>query len=227
LTFGFIFSKDFFVPLPSQTLSALQVAGAAIHAADAELKTTVQELADRVKIAMLDNPFDLGNDGMFEAWKTLARMSQAVAQVETEFKRIYEAAANISAPVPARAGSSAKRKLAAPKKAVASDEALEVLTEIQATDAVVKKAPNKRKSAAAKKKAQRPLGGNTARVWTRLQEILNTKEFVKMNRSAEAAVIGLPKGSIGASIAKLIENGQLLEDASGSFKLVSPKLAAE
>ena len=213
------------MPLPSQTLSSLQVAGAAIHAADAELKISVQELSDRVKAAMLDNPFDLGNDNLFESWKTLARLSQAVAQVETEFKRIYDTAANVAAP--ARVGASAKPKLAAPKKAAATDDALEMVTAIDATDAVVKKAPHKRKTAAAKEKNNRPMGGNTAKLWTRLQEILDTKEFIKFNRSAEAAVIGLPKGSIGASIAKLVQTGHLLVDAAGSFKLASTKAATK
>ncbi len=217
--------KDLLVPLSSQTLSALQAAGSAIHAADAELKTSVQDLSDRVKTAMLDNPFDIGNDNLFESWKTLARLSQAVAQAETEFARIYNAAANVAAP--ARTGVSAMPKLAAPKKKGKTTEALAVVTEVEATDAAIKKTTKKGKTAAAKKKTKRPLGGNTAKVLARLQEILNTGEFVKLNRTAVAADVGIPKGSIGASIVKLLQMGQLIEDASGSFKLVSPKATAE
>ena len=206
------------MPLPSQTISALQAAGSAIHAADAELKQSVQEFSDGVKAAMLANPFDVGNDSIFETWKTLARLSQAVAQVEAEFKRIYEAATQMSNGK--RGVASTKRKLAAPQKRAAKAE-LEVVTAIDATDAVIKKAGKTRKVAVAKKKSKRPLGGNTARVLARMQEILNATDFVNVNRSAEAATIGIPKGSIGASIAKLLQTGQLVANEPGWLKLAS------
>ncbi len=45
---------------------------------------------------MLDNPFDMGNDGLFDDWKTVARLSRAVGQVEVEFQRIYSAASDLS-----------------------------------------------------------------------------------------------------------------------------------
>ncbi len=206
------------MPLPIQTLSTLQAAGSAIHAADAEMKQSVQDFSDGVKAAMLANPFDVGNDSIFETWKTLARLSQAVAQVEAEFKRIYEAAAQLSNGT--RGAVSSKLKTAAPKKRAASVER-EVVTAIDATDAVIKKAGKKRKSTVAKKKSKRPLGGNTAKVLARMQEILNASDFINVNRSAEAATIGMPKGSIGASIAKLLETGQLLTNDAGWLKLAS------
>jgi hypothetical protein len=36
------------------------------------------------------------NDGLFEKWKAVARMSQTVAQIETEFKKIYEIASGLT-----------------------------------------------------------------------------------------------------------------------------------
>lgn len=210
------------MPLPFRTLSTVQTAGAAIHAADAELKQSVQDLSARVKAAMLDNPFDIGNDSWFEDWKTMWRLSQAVAQVEMEFERIYDTAATIAAPTRASVGVGVKPKLAAPKRRKAV-EAQEVLTAIEATDAVIKKVLKKRKATSAKKKAKRPLASNTAKVLARLQEILNTAEFLNINRSAVAAEIGMPKVSIGTSIVKLVQTGQLVEDASGAFKLAMHK----
>lgn len=208
------------MPLPTQTLAAIQAAGAAIYAADAELKKSVQEYADQVKAAMLGNPFDMGNDTLFEDWKTVARLSRAVEQVEAEFKKIYSAASDLSAG--SRTTILTMPTLTAPQ-ATASSE-LELVKEIDATDAVIKKLPKKIKRKLSTKPAmQRPLSGNTAKVLARFLEILNPNDFVKINRSAVANEIGLPKGSIGASISKLIETGHLIEGSSGEYKVAVPK----
>lgn len=206
------------MPLPTQTLAAIQAAGAAIFAADAELKKSVQEYADQVKAAMSGNPFDLGNDTLFEDWKTVARLSRAVAQVEAEFQKVYSAAADLSAG--SRSKVLAMPALHAPRAAANGD--LAMVQEIDATVAVIRKAPRKAKKPAPRKSAVRkPLGGNTAKVLARLLEILNPTDFVKINRSAVAAELGMPKGSIGASIAKLIERGNISEGVSGSLKLTA------
>ena len=102
----------------------------AIFAADAALKTSAQDYADQVKLAMLQNPFDLGNDTLFEDWKTVARLAQAVTQIEAEFRKIYDAASDLS--TGSAAGFATMPTLASPQ-GVASGE-LEVVKEIQATD---------------------------------------------------------------------------------------------
>jgi hypothetical protein len=53
--------------------------------------------------------------------------------------------------------------------------------------------------------------------------MLNPISFVKINRAAVGEEIGLPKGSIGASIAKLIATGHLIEGGVGEYKLGTPK----
>lgn len=205
--------------LPTRILSAIQSAGAAVYTADAELKTAAQAYADQVKEAMQLNPFDLANDTLFEDWKTVARLSQALTQIEAEFRKIFEAASSMSAAslptlsmVPALG--------AVP---VAPDaQPLEVLQEIQATDAVVKRPSRK----AAQRRSRpdgklRPLSGNTGKVWKRLQVLLNPDDFAKLNQSSVAGDIGIPKGSIGASIAKLVAKGLILAGPGGTFRLAS------
>lgn len=214
--------------LTPQTLAAIQAAGAAIYAADAALKEAVQSYADQVKQAMLDNPFDMGNDGLFDDWKTVARLSRAVGQVEVEFQRIYSAASDLSSE--AIPSILTMPTLTAPQGSVASD--LAMVQEIDATDAVIKKLP-KKLTVKAKSKTKtktktkaallKPLSGNTAKVLAGLMEILNPHDFVKINRTAIAAEIGIPKGSIGASIGVLTEMGYLIEGAFGEYKLGAPK----
>lgn len=210
--------------LTPQTLAAIQAAGAAIYAADAALKEAVQSYADQVKQAMLDNPFDMGNDGLFDDWKTVARLSRAVGQVEVEFQRIYSAASDLSSE--AIPSILTMPTLTAPQGSVASD--LAMVQEIDATDAVIKKLPKKltvktKSKTKTKAASLKPLSGNTAKVLAGLMEILNPHDFVKINRTAVAAEIGIPKGSIGASIGVLTEMGYLIEGAFGEYKLGAPK----
>lgn len=96
--------------------------------------------------------------------------------------------------------------------------------EVDAADAIVKRAPKKPKLAAsAKKTAPRPLRGYTLKLLEHLLQKLNATDFVKISRSAVAREIGIAQGSIGASISKLIETGHLIEGLPGSFKLSAPK----
>ena len=209
--------------LPAQTLATIQAAGAAIYAADAALKQAVQSYADQVKLAMTDNPFDMANDSLFDDWKTVARLSRAVGQVEAEFQKIYSAASDLSA------GSISAvltmPSLAAPQ--VKGNGDLAMVQDIDATDAVIKKLPKKIKpTAKVKPVATHPtsLSGNSAKVLARLLEVLNPNDFVKINRAAVGAEIGLPKGSIGSSISKLIDTGHLIEGGSGKLKLGMPRV---
>ena len=82
--------------LSNTTLSAIQQAGAAVFNADAALKIAVNDYAERVKAAMADNPCHLGNDAMFENWKVVSRLSQTMAGIEEELKRVYFVAADLN-----------------------------------------------------------------------------------------------------------------------------------
>lgn len=208
--------------LPAQTLATIQAAGASIYAADAALKEAVQSYAEQVKLAMAENPFDMANDSLFDDWKTVARLSRAVGQVEAEFQKIYNAATDLSAgAIPAVLS---MPSLTAPLATTTND--LSMVQEIEATDAVIKKAPKKIKAAGKKMPTARQptsLSGNSAKVLARLLDMLNPDHFVKINRAAVGAEIGLPKGSIGASIKKLLDTGHLIEGGINEYKLGTPK----
>ncbi len=210
------------MPLPHATLSALQAAGAAIYAADAELKKTAGDISEQVKLAMLNNPFDLGNDGLFENWKTVARLAQAVSQMETEFRKIYDAAAGMAAMAPVTRAS--VPALGGPMGG--ADSPLETVNEVQATDVVAKKTRKKRKGARAAAKrskgGKRPMRGNSAILLAHLADKLTANEGVKVNWSAIAAETGIPKGSIGAARIKLLQTRHITEDAAGNFRLSMP-----
>ena len=208
------------MPLPEKALSAIQSAGAAVFTADAELQTVVKEYAEQVNVAMLQNPFDVGNDSLFEDWKTVARLSQAIHQIEAELQKIYKVGVDISKHATSRI--SKVHALAAPSAAAPSF--LEVIKEIKATDVVAKQKGKKAKATLRGRKPVNILRGNTAKLMNWLANALSTDQPVKLNRSVVAIEIGLPNGSIGASFSKLLAADYIVEEAAGLFKLGSTKV---
>ncbi len=202
------------MPISTQALAAIQAAGAAVFVADEQLKAVAQTYAQRVNSAMQANPFDLANDSLFEDWKSVARLSQALARIESELKQVYELASNLnkdSKPL----GLARLQALAGPSSGprARATEHPELILALDATDVRVKKAPRRSKRAPV-------LAGNAAKLLNQLQQVLTTQDFVKLNRSRLALSAGLPKGSINAAIRKLLAEGKLLQNATGALKLV-------
>ena len=201
--------------ISSKTLDSIQAAGAAAFAAHAELQNSVGECSDQVKTAVMNNAFDMGNDNLFEEWKTLARLSQAVGLIEAELRKVHAAATAFSS-----GSTSSVPALPALLSPQLAQQPMEVVSSINATDVRVKKASTKgSKPAKAKQKKDRPLRGNTAKLLTHLLQKLNNSEFVEVNRSALAGEIGIPIGSIGASVSKLLQTGHIVVDPKGKLKL--------
>jgi hypothetical protein len=195
--------------LSPKMLSIIQKAGTAVFNADVALKAAVSDCAKKVRNSMTDNPFDVGDADLYENWKTVARISQAMTAIEAELQKVHAMA--LSRPV------------------ITAKAPLQLLASVDVTDAVVKRGPRKLKAAkkagarTAKKATSRARGSdrqdNTARVLTHLQTVLNADSFVKLNQSAVAIAVGVPKGSIGASTKKLLKDGKLIQGERGQFKL--------
>jgi hypothetical protein len=215
--------------LSPKLLSLIQKAGTAVFNADAALKEAVAESAKKVSDAVTKNPFNAIDDSHYANWKSAARISQAMSVIEAELKSLFAVASDLPA---AKRGTIA---LPAPSGTATLDESLEVIQSIDVTDVVAKRGSQKFK---ASKKQGRPLankaingtatrtkpsGGldNTAKVLGHLQTVLNDQSFAKLNQSSIAAAIALPKGSIGASVKKLLKDGKLVQGEGKEFKLTS------
>lgn len=201
-----------------KALTAIQAAGSATYRADIEARKLVKDFADEMKAAMLNSPLNQRTEALFEQWKIAARISQALAQIEVDFKKIYSEAIKLSDP--SIGSNSTTPALVGPRDFSTPD--LEFVEEIKATDIVEKRSLKRKKPSPKKVPKGTRSGGNTARVLARLTEILNSEEFVKINQSSIAADIGLPKGSIGASVSKLIKTGQIVAGPTSTFKLSVP-----
>lgn len=93
-------------------------------------------------------------------------------------------------------------------------------TEAASAEIVQVAAAAKVKPAKKAKIAER-ITGNTAKLFEHLKTILDAKTFVKINQSEVGAAAGLSKGSIGASVNKLVATGYLTQGNKGEFKLAA------
>ena len=184
------------MPLQPQVLASIQSAGAAVFEADAALKLAVKEYATQIEVALASNPFDVGNDALFEEWKTVARLSRAVSQIEHELRQIYAATSGISEAKP----------LQAPELPRISATSVDMVETVNATDVVAKP-------------LNAPMQGNSQLVLNALKSLLNENEFRKINISAVANAAGVAQGSMAATLRRLTRDGYLLEETRGHFKL--------
>jgi len=202
------------------TLSAIQQAGAAVFSADAELKNSVKDYAERVNAAMAVNPFGLGNDTLFENWKLVARLSQTMVGIEEELKKVHALACELTGDdgPAAHALPALSAPLSTPELLVAT------APDTAPTDVVAKGGQKKASRQASAKKPAAPappvIGSNPTKLLRHLERLLTTRDFVAVNLSAAGLATGIPAGSVNAAMKKLLETGQLLVGPGGRFKLV-------
>ena len=113
--------------------------------------------------------------------------------------------------------------LSKPTPIVAAPSTLEVLNAVDATDVVIKKPRKLKRKTAHKVKSSGPLPSNATVLLTHLATVLNPDTFVKVIQSSIASAINMPKGSIGASMNKLVKEGFLAHDPALGYKLTAPK----
>ena len=211
------------MPLNPQILALLQAAGQSLYDADQALQATVTQYAESVQSALALNPFDLSNDARFEEWKDVARLSKAVAQIEVELRKVYGIAYAWTSP--GVLASTKATAIALPAFAASAEP--QVLQTVEATDVIDKRqrkgiAITKRKMTSGLKIAKphaNELRGNVAKLLAALQHLLSHTSYTKLNWSSVALELGFPKGSIGASVAKLKVLGYLEGDAQGALRL--------
>jgi len=215
------------LPISKESLAAIQAAGAAAHHADATLKSVVQAYAEQVRLSMSSNPFDLQTDSLFEEWKTVARLSQTLEQIEAELRKVHQAAQNLG--VGSFSPLKTNHRLAAPAAPVGATAsvALPIVHAIEATDVVAKKSRTKATSAqkpdTSVNASAKSLSPNTQKLLAHLKTVLSAKKFNMIKRTQEGLTAGLPTGSVTASMNTLLQAGYLEEDASGALKLVTKK----
>lgn len=190
---------------------------AATQALQQELQAHSQALMDQMAL----QPFGPEADGAYQQMRQVARLVHEMNSLEQQLKAIYlDAAQKVPAEVPVLPAlpSVTRRRRVQQSSVTSSPELVE--------DAkVVSKVPGKRKAskqiAAVEPSVvvEKPKQANSELLLKALKKILG-KQAKAVGHVEMAKVSGLPRGSIGASIKKLVETNKLVVESNGSFKLV-------
>jgi hypothetical protein len=204
--------------LSQKNLSSIQKAGHAAHEASEALAATVRSQAESMVASMATAPFSVESEQAISRFKTLSKLSQGLATVEAELQSLFAIANDL-----ASAASDVIVVRAITKRNTA--------TNAVAVDVVAK--PTK---AAKKVKAEK--GGRKAAVLTAndtkllhfLQGALKPNEVTTMTGNAMAECSGLPLGSVGLSLKKIMATGAVKLMGRGAYQLdagAAPVAAAE
>ena len=196
--------------LSQRNLSSIQKAGQAVHGASIAIAATVRSQAESMVSSVASQPFGAESEQAISRFKSLARLSQGLAAVEKELQSLYSIATELASP--------SSDVIALPS--VAKHEA----TNAAAVDVVVKPV----KAKATKKVARKisSLTANDSKLLDFLIGVLKSKDSIKMAGSKMAAGSGLPLGSVGVSLKKIIASGAIKQVARGTYALGTSSLAS-
>lgn len=200
--------------LLKSTISAVQKAGAAIFEADTELKATLKLYSEKVTSAVGRDPFNIGNDALFENMKSLARFSQTVGQIEMELQKVHAFISGLAGDEPQPIVLAlASRSNLVPTDVVVKVKRAKAISEKRVAKTVVK-APLKAKSGPKK------LPSNATKLLAHLETNLQRDDFTAINQTSVSAATGIPLGSMTASLKRLVETGLIQVGTEGGYKLV-------
>jgi len=219
--------------LSKTTLSEIQQAGQALHQATVVVAGAVREQAEHMVSTVASQPFEAEGEQAFANFKMLARLSQDLQSLEEKLRSLYSTASELASPemdvVNALAHATAPHPAAHAKEA--------------AEDAIVKPASNRKPrnntkaapttkaakatqppAAPASRKTRKPaaaaaLTANDTKLLKFLQTALNKNTWTAVTGGTMARGAGLPLGSVGLSLKKVIASGAIKVGARGSYKL--------
>lgn len=207
--------------IASQTLSQLQAAGSAVNAAGLALQQELQAHSQALMEQMAMKPFGPEVDGAYQQMRQVARLVHEMNSLEQQLKAIFlDAAQRVQAEVPVLPAlpSVMRRRRVQEGSGASSPELIEDAKVISKVEG--KRKPSKRPTAVKPTAVvDKPKMANSEVLFKALKKILG-KHAKAVGHVEMAKVSGLPRGSIGASIKKLVETNKLVVEANGIFRLV-------
>ncbi len=195
--------------LSSKDLSSIQKAGQAVHAASEAIAATVHAQAGSMVASVASQPFGVESEQAIVRFKTLARLSQGLVTVEAQLQELYAVAAELANP----ASDVIVLPTLSKRKAISNAAVVDV---------VAKPAKAKAVAAAAKGAAPKPAGALTANdsvLLKYLQGALKVGSWTAQTGVVMAAGSGLPLGSVGISLRKILASGAVKAGERGMFQL--------
>ncbi len=216
--------------LSKTTLSSIQQAGQALHKATVVVAGAVRSQAEHMVATVASQPFQAEGEQAFANFKMLARLSQDLLSLEEQLKALYATASELASPemdVVAALPHSATRSRTASDD-VAEDVVVKPAS-VRRTKPVAKKAAVVAKPAKVSKlakaekveKASKPaaLTANDSKVLQYLKSVLKPGQSAPLTGLAISKGSGLPLGSVGISMKKVIASGAVKKSGRSTYLL--------
>ena len=213
--------------LSKTTLSAIQQAGQALHKATVVVGGAVRAQAEHMVATVASQPFEAEGEQAFTNFKMLARLSQDLLSLEQQLKNLYATASELASPemdVVAALPHAAARNRAAVAAAddVAEDAVVKPASVRRTQGRTGRRAPSVAKPARPTKAATPAqavaLTANDSKLLAFLQSVLTAKQSIALTSVQIAKGSGLPLGSVGVSLKKVLASGAVTKSGRSSYQ---------
>ena len=184
--------------LSSSELSTIQQAGLALHRAGKSVSQALRVYAQRLVDDVANRPLEPNGEQEFARLKQMAGLSKELAGMEERLKVLYSDAEQLQAPK--------KRHRTVVGKPAAKGRS---------------NGRSRRQADSLEPRPPRPLSPNDLRVLNYMKSVLKTTEWTPLTGSIVAAGTGLPKGSVGISITRVLASGAVRRGEGGTYQLVA------
>ena len=192
--------------LSLKDLSFIQRAGQAAHDAAEAISGTVRSRAESMVASMSSQPFSAESEQAIARFKTLSRMSQGLVQVETQLQELYTVAYDLANPA---------SDVIVVKALKQRKNSTALAVDVVAKPSKAGKTPNAnrigRKAAI--------LTANDSKLLQYLQSVLKADEWTAQTGGIMSAGSGLPLGSVGVSLRKVLASGAVKSGKRGMYQL--------
>lgn len=194
--------------LSPKNLSSIQKAGQAVHDSSVVIAAVVRTQAESMVASMSTAPFSVESEQLIARFKTLSKLSQGLGVVEAQLQELYAMAADLANP-----SSDVILLPSITKRKAATNAAVVVVVPKPAKPV---KVPNKAKKGGPKAVA---LTANDNKLLTYLQGALKGGDAKAITGSTLASGSGLPLGSVGVSLKKIIAFGAVNQVGRGTYQI--------
>lgn len=203
------------------TLAYVQQAGQAVSTAREQLHAQLQRQVEKLASVVTVQPFGPEADRAYVQLRAAARMAQELQSIEDQLVQVYKAAAQFEEEqdiqvLVALPGRGSKTESASAEDVLDA----EVVTPRSAPKPRGVRQPYTKDKSRKEKHHPNTKVSNEIRLLEGLRKHLNKRSWTSMTQSQMAKTTGIPQGSVGAALNRVIASGQLLVGERGKYRLV-------
>jgi hypothetical protein len=197
--------------LSPKNLSSIQKAGQAVHDSSVVIAAAVRTQAESMVTSMSTAPFSVESEQLISRFKTLSKLCQGLGAVEAQLQEIYAIAADLASP----ASDVILLPSITKRKSATNASAVDVISK-PSKPTKLARVPKEAKKGGPKAVA---LTANDNKLLAYLQGALKRGDAKAITGSTLASGSGLPLGSVGVSLKKIIATGAVNQVGRGTYQI--------